>query len=207
MKKLLIFLAVVTLATSFAYAQAPAGTKTNLAPHNFTSNPCKACHMPHNPTGSKTVLWRLTLPGATEEYALFGGDPAIADLTGEAALAADPDNLHSLTCLGCHDAAMATANETVIAGISTGFTFSTAPFAIADSSAAAIGNLTDDHPVMKTITAGTGFTIPGDADGTKGISYGGTVQCGSCHDPHFNPTVGDDFLRNTTSALCTACHN
>jgi predicted CXXCH cytochrome family protein len=110
----------------------------------------------------------------------------------------------SRACLSCHDGTTAfntLANAPGSDSLNTALTMNGGNDQIT-SGAALIGqDLRDDHPVGIDLPTGTGWNTP-----TATMTYGGKVECASCHNPHETASM---FLRtsNSGSSLCVDCHD
>ena len=178
---------------------------------------CKFCHTPHNAnTGESIPLWNR----ATQTWALSWGTGATT-LLGTALTGFNAESATAM-CLTCHDGAtsvgaianggpiaMNAAGNVTAAGLMTGD-------ALVDNS-----NMAGNHPVSipyagETYAGRTSSAALANGYNAANTTYtytsgGEGVECGSCHQPHDEGTVGADypFLRtsNSGSALCTVCHN
>lgn len=155
---------------------------------------CAPCHAPHGTTDTTIPLWNhaTTAPASFATYDSPSMDATTGDPTGS-----------SLACLSCHDGSLAVdggsgANMT---GINSGA-----------SVVGSGGDLTHEHPIAFTYTAGNGIKASTESAGSGTIAdwlVGGTsMECSSCHDAH-NGGTGTKLLRisNDNSALCTTCHD
>lgn len=172
---------------------------------------CIFCHTPHNAV-QKNPLWNRT--GATNvTFTLYSNldNPLEGDSAGELSAST------SYMCLTCHDGTTALnsygKNEDGTAPDSTNSTVAGTGVTAAGvlSSKAALGtNLSDDHPInIKYMSASMTDGDPDIKDNPSGVKlFGGSVQCGSCHDVHDWDTNGQ-FLRlsKTQSGICFACHD
>jgi predicted CXXCH cytochrome family protein len=223
-KKVVILAALVALGSATGvFAQQIANT-----PHDFSAGPavrvtgtgingqtCVFCHTPHGGLTS-APLWNRTMPLSTG-YTLYSSD-SMDSTPGQ------PTKAASAACLSCHDGSLGMDTLINVNGSAFTGTFNaqlTAKATYTNSrfsgGAAFIGRvLNDDHPVAITYSlAGPGLvgaTLVGDKPvvGTLPL-YGtgvadGTVECGSCHNPHNN--FYTNFLRisNASSAMCLTCH-
>lgn len=185
-------------------------------------------------------LWNRFAPD-TSGYTLYdsgqGGGGTEATLSGTSVGA---PGVHSTTCLSCHDGTMAYGDvilgasaDGTFATTSAGLTgtYSDAMDGTADPNAFLGTDLSNTHPVgivyddatatlaglsatsAQVGTAGTTFTVGAGAvykiyGGDRGT---GTVECGSCHNPHGDDytaaTTSSPFLRGAKNAMCTDCHS
>ncbi|MFQ5914322.1 MAG: cytochrome c3 family protein [Nitrospinota bacterium] len=211
---------LVALAVAVAGAVAPpvafgqiTGTDHDFSAAGEAGDPCRTCHVPHNPGSGLGLLWNHTLSLNT---LTFG--------TGQTTVAGTnlPTNINTWTgttryCLSCHDGSVAIGN--VISGTDWG---STTNFVTGDKVIAPSGNLLGNHPVaipypdqVGAIYNGitTGHTTAAPTNGfvlaPAGVKIYGTtagqkgIECASCHDPHKNATK---FLRVAEASLCQSCH-
>lgn len=205
MKKLLV-------AVAFAFVATSASASIATGKHDLTTiagaqiSACQFCHAPHfgllTPTAG-APLWNQKTPAAGA-FTLYTSTTLSAFATGGTGL-----GINSLTCLTCHDG-VGDMGDTVVG--SKGFA---APRQM--TGYAVVGTaLTNDHPVgiryntgdatLVGGAGGPGSNLPGAAAvGT----YGGQVECGSCHDPHGTSDAGTgglSFLRVSATTICAACH-
>jgi len=220
MKKILVVVLVVAIALISAnVAMATiAGSKHDLtsAAQGYggsTNSSCAYCHTPHHPIVSPAPLWNKTLPLAGS-YTLYGGGLTLAN-----SVVAAP-GANSLTCLSCHDGTLGVGS--IVNGTSDTITNAGVLTAGAIDPAAAgyIGtDLGQSHPVGvvydSTVTiaglnavvnvnnqvGGKAWKLYGGGDGV------GTVQCGSCHDPHTTVAANSPFLKDTKATICSDCHS
>lgn len=193
---------------------------------------CIYCHTPHaaNTAFNGAPLWNKKSPTGT--FFLYGAataGTAGTTLAGTATTGTTP-NSPSMACLSCHDGASAINSivNTSGSGVNADTTNYLTTFAGAGT-ATTIGtgvtnigtDLRNDHPISLNYTEGkaglrlkttnlqvasgviwAGATTVGDL--LRGVT--GTVECGSCHDPHEQTNA--TFLRasNASSALCIGCH-
>ena len=206
MKKVLVFLAILTFALSTAaFGQL---SKAILADHNVGGNGCKSCHAPHNgsvatgltdqSTGT-LLLWERKI--STTLYGTYSSptmNNTAVEIGGSVPSATDP-RLYSLLCMSCHD------------GLPLGLVSGEAAVGSGSATASSYG-LRNDHPVNMSHNEATdtGLVAAATVGTTLRLYSGGgatnTVQCGSCHEPHNN--TNSPFLRvsNASSGLCLTCH-
>lgn len=164
---------------------------------------CQFCHAPHfgalTPTAG-APLWNQKTPLASA-FTPYSSTTLSTFATGGTGL-----GVNSLTCLTCHDG-VGDMGDTVVG--SNGFA---APRQMVGY--AVVGTvLTNDHPVGirynaadTTLVAAIATAAP---TATTVGTYGGQVECGSCHDPHGTSngaTGGASFLRQSATTICAACH-
>ena len=217
MKRLLIIAAVLMLATFAAQADITAGTN----PHNLSSSGpndgdlspsttrvCVFCHTPHNASGTTGPLWNHSA-GTSSNYTNYGNWNGTLNATLPSWSGAS--DVGSALCMSCHDGTVALGSTEN--GFVTGVTGTMS--SITGTTANLGTNLQDDHPVNFTYDAALVTADGGLADPTalsSAVLFGGTLQCGSCHDVHTYGTTAAGtwpFLRvsNNASALCDDCHN
>lgn len=189
-------------------------------------------------------LWNRFHPD-TAGYTLYdsgqGGTGAEATLSGTSVGA---PGVHSTTCMSCHDGTMAFGDVILGAGTDGSFattsagltgTYSDAMDGTAYPNSFLGTSLADTHPVgiVYDDTAATlaGLSATSAQVGTTGSTYTvgalaiykiyggdrgtGTVECGSCHNPHGDDyanagtTTGEGapFLRGAKNEMCTDCHS
>ena len=173
---------------------------------------CVFCHTPHQATAAskQDPLWNHTV-SSVASYALYSSNTLNANLLAFGG-GTTPGSLNvSQLCMSCHDGT-----------VGVGALYNN-PGVVPDNSTDLIpaGNtnlgsfLDDDHPVNFTYDSGLatedgGLNTPSSnawVDAGKTVPlFTGTVQCGSCHDPH-DTTYGTFLVKtNAQSALCTTCH-
>jgi hypothetical protein len=219
--KRLVIIAVVFLLAAFG-AQAAVTDAAN--PHNLSSSGtswiststttrvCVFCHTPHNASGTTGPLWNKA-GGTSTNYTNYGNwngtiNASLGTWNGGS-------DVGSALCMSCHDGTVAVGST-----VNNGDYGVTATMGSVNDGDANLGlNLQDDHPVNftydSTLASADGDLATPSSSSlvTTGIPlFGGTLQCGSCHDVHeygLTAGVSQPFLRiaNTNSALCDACHN
>ncbi|MEN8247292.1 MAG: cytochrome c3 family protein [Bacteroidota bacterium] len=201
MKRTFALLLVFGIA-QYGFAQIT-GSAHDFSGETWTVNTeiCIVCHTPHssNTTVGNAPLWNHEVT-STATFTLYTGGGTMDATTGQ------PGGSSKL-CLSCHDGTVALEN---FGGTTTG----TASVTTGDLGT----DLSDDHPISFTYNtalatadgelynpstqdSGLGSTI--DAD----LLFGGSLECGSCHDVH---NAGFAYLLridNAGSALCLTCHN
>lgn len=172
---------------------------------------CSYCHTPHVPVaGIKAPLWSRAKLGSTG-YGVYSSATMQATVTP---LDANQDNVSSM-CMSCHDGS-ALFSSTAYLNVKRPYagTTSWTPY-----EAITVGNAANLHGGTKYGT-GLSHTHPVNfvydaalvsADGALQSTplndlplYGGTMQCGSCHNPH----LSSKMTRQTTDGgkLCVSCH-
>jgi len=252
MKKFLILLValVFVLGATAAFAiDGPHNFNDRYAPYQGTKSACMFCHLPHGGSTNTTGLPLWARKNAVTTFQVYGGGATISGST------VGQPGAFSLACLSCHDGATAmntvykngtalnyslngTTTPTTIYNLSGG---SYNPVIGNDSNRTGNNDLRNDHPVGVVYNSSASyaglsssvtqigsssnylvngkFIIFGGGDGT------GTLECGSCHDPHnYNATgetftdgetgmtgnnggVGGKYLRAPVSSICTDCHS
>lgn len=212
---------IVSMTALMAAGTASAGTITG-SPHdtrddgtgtgwNLTGEICIVCHTPHIVDGRTTQapLWNHDITDGTQ-HTMY------ANTTLNGVVDPDPSG-PSLLCLSCHDGTVALDSF----GGTTGATYIASGFRLGT-------DLSNDHPISITFDATTAAadgalfdpsvdetTIGSGADQKTGLigdlmTYGGKVQCPSCHDVHNKFAVTNSRLLKRTmvgSALCLTCHD
>ncbi len=227
MKKMLVVLVVVALAVVSATAAfaTVAGSKHDLTSGATNSvfavsasiSACQFCHTPHN-GDTIAVLWNRSLSGAS--YQLYGGGSTISNQ------AVGQPGPNSQVCLSCHDGTVSVG--VVLVGADQTGKIADVTNRVSGGKLVSTGapvdyligtDLRNDHPVGVTYNtnhqlravAGTGsnpLIIAGDTNKRWQIYGGatGSVECGSCHDPHNTAANQTPFLKGTSSSICTDCH-
>lgn len=194
MKKLVVLLAVLALASA-AFAQR-ASQDTKLGKHDvFLTSAlddragCQSCHVPHTAIVQE-YIWKYTLPSNIQGWET-GSIP-----TG------DNNAFHTVACMSCHDGS--TAGAVVTNQMGSGVKFGN------DISKHHPTHMTyvnhSDRAILKKFVR---FYSDGVDNGVLTSSQtgynNGYAECGSCHDPHKgDPSKNFKFLRgpsSTTPAL------
>ena len=208
MKKILVLVLAGILTFSVAAIAGLTGT-----PHQLGTEICVACHTPHAAIAGYGPLWNRNDSGGTYTLytsATFTGTNAANALGGQ-----------SLACMTCHNGLA----STIVNGPGTD-AGTTAPYNLAAGQVNGFANvgqdLTNDHPVGFTYSAGT--TDPDGGDVWPAVVagkinnvypiYSGQMECATCHDVHNSASYAGQgstqvyFLRatNVNSAMCTTCH-
>ena len=220
MKKIIMTAAALAMTASSAFAFGTAATVTGVTgtAHDVSggvtnAQKCIYCHTPHNPNRNVPLWNRLDKVGAIAVY----NSPT---LTSAGKGASVPASTVSSFCMSCHD------GTTTMGAIKNSANLASLPNAgnaIASTKLAALGDLTNDHPVgfsynnaylQDTTTEARLFapavvaTKMGNAGGNPPFfgTAGDQMECASCHKVHDNRVA--PFLRytNDKSALCLACH-
>ncbi len=167
---------------------------TTLTPAEQQGQICIFCHIPHGGS-TDAPLWNRTL--TTQSFTTYSS----ATLTGTTAPA--PAGV-SLACLSCHDGSVAFNALTVTSGL----VFTAAGGNTMGAVPANLGtDLTNDHPVSITYDPVADGGLEATPLNNVPLYGAGTVECGSCHNPHDWATNGK-FLRVTraNSTICISCH-
>lgn len=212
MKKMLLVVVAIMLVASVASAASIVDSKHDMRTfftNDTTNQVCVYCHTPHMAAGYSTdPLWNHSL----STVASYGVYSSVTMNVTPTELAGSGQT--GVLCMSCHDGTVA-VNSVWNApnGTSLGTTRNAAGTAalnasIQISSNAALGtDLSNDHPVnFSYATSQTNDVgIRTTPSGTTPL-FGGTVQCGSCHNVH--DPANAPFLRqnNAGSALCLSCH-
>ena len=214
MKKMLLIAVALVFVAGVASAASIVNSAHDMRTHisnETTTQVCVFCHTPHMAAGrTQDPLWNHSL----STVATYGVYSSVTMNVVPTELAGSGQA--GLLCLSCHDGTVAVntlwkqpsdgnAGSTPVAG---GVLL--ANMAINTSAGGYLGSdLTNDHPVnfsYNTSITGGDTHIRSTPSGSI-VLFGGTVQCGSCHnvhDPQYAP-----FLRqsNAASAVCLACHD
>lgn len=161
-----------------------------------SSQTCIYCHTPHSAGTNQVPLWNRSLQAT--------GFTMYTSATLNSTVGAQPGAV-SRACLSCHDGVGTPALYTGVTGLLKPIT-----------GTAVLGtDLSNDHPVALTVGAvpvDPGIRAPSTWSAT--LPLFGTnrdqLECSTCHDPHNRgAALAGKFLRvsNTSSALCTTCHN
>lgn len=175
-------------------------------PTNGSTNEiCIVCHTPHQADASYQPLWDHSTTIVDFSANLYSS-------TTFDGTATNPQGTSRL-CLSCHDGTVALEN---FGGTTTGTNFIAATAEVGVG-----GDLSHEHPISFDYLAthpdvGTGLSDPDAANANLGGStisgellFGGSIECGSCHDVHNNgPATAVSLLRvdNSNSDLCRTCH-
>lgn len=215
---------LIGMASLVAHAAYPssgvAGTSHDLSldgPNTVTAarTVCVMCHAPHSGTihGTQSIpMWGHTTTSQT--FQMYNS----TTLTGTTS--AQPSG-QSLVCLSCHDGTVAMGsmvNTPTDPGVTN---YASAKGGVDPTTGMMIGSnrvgtdLRNEHPISITYQDNLNAMLQ-PANSLAGVKLyptnltGGTVECGSCHDPHNFGTLGSTapFLRVTMvgSLLCRTCH-
>jgi predicted CXXCH cytochrome family protein len=220
MKRILIITLGAFLASGLAMGQSVVGTAHDLSStgpdvtyrSTNVDQVCIFCHTPHQATTAtgQDPQWNHELDdGSTPTYGVYASTTLQAT-PAEVGAAAGSAGV-SMLCMSCHDGSVGVGSlyKDPVAGVPDNNTAITGTALVGSS-------LTDDHPINFTYDG----TLAGDDGGLKTPDstnyvdalnevplFGGTVQCGSCHDPHVATNTPFLVVDNTASALCIKCHN
>lgn len=226
MKKVLIFIVLITIVAAGVAFAGIANTKHNLSTTNhpatntyFSTNEneiCVFCHTPHAATA--LPLWNRNTPaGPFTPYSssTFNG--------GAITLGAG-----SLICMSCHDGV--TGLNVVVNGVGPGsgraITMNANGNVIAAGPTDLGTDLSNDHPVgftyatsaaadsdiaPDTTVLNANWIHTSSATTVGGLMRSGKMECASCHEPHVENTYDAakvSFLRNANSGsnMCLTCH-
>jgi predicted CXXCH cytochrome family protein len=166
--------------------------------NSATRGVCVYCHTPHKVQGTGGPLWNRNYTNGV--FTTYG--TTLAGTT-----AATKPNSHSLACLSCHDGTTAIDSIYNVPGSGTwtsnNKTMPSAYYAYVGT------DLSDDHPISITYTAGTaGLKTVASNNFVGGMRiYDSKVECPSCHAVHDDTNAAFLRVANTQSAVCTACHD
>jgi predicted CXXCH cytochrome family protein len=166
------------------------------------TNSCLYCHAPHGSTSQPTPLWNHQL--SVQSYNFYtsttyhqsGVQPAL--------------NSPSKLCLSCHDGTVAPGQTVAFGNISTtGQMKSTSVFGtdLKASHPFSLQTPLVDAPNLNALL----LANPAKTADPAVLMINGTVECTTCHNPHFEniDQVLPLFLvrDSSSSALCLACHD
>jgi hypothetical protein len=238
--RIIIIISALIIGMSAAYAGI-ATTKHNMSAtgpgtvkSTTESRLCVFCHTPHraitDSAGVSVPLWNHSLSLAS--YQLFSSPTLLSPTSPDI----QPDGSSRL-CLSCHDGTVAIGSVvntgTSLSSLSMQ---GTGVGGVMPAGTSNVGtDLSGDHPISIELNTAlinekalqcqnnlVSFKVcrpPADSPvllEKTNNRFGGTpsgvgVQCGSCHNPHEDPTPGiTNFLRvgdrNNSEELCSACH-
>jgi len=200
----LVLFAVILTVAGFARAQ---GAGIADSAHDFSGagwsggTICLPCHTPHHgETDFVAPLWNHEVTVAT--FTMYTSDTLDGNIDTE------PADV-SKACLSCHDGTVALEN----------FGGNTGGGSTIGGDALIGVDLSNDHPISVSYSAGTG---PGQdpelnptnstyADGTiADYLFAGKVECATCHDVHNGGAVGTNpslLVEDPAgSIICLRCH-
>ena len=202
MRKLLVVLAIVALASSGAWA-AVATTLHDLSADDTEGRTCIFCHTPHNATPA-IPLWNHTL--STNTFTAY--DSPTMEAVDNGNWGGGDGNISGL-CMSCHDGSVALGS--IINAPRVGTVTLGLPMGAIDANLGT--DLSNDHPVAFTYdgtleTADGELVDPTTLTGAVKLFGAGAdqLECSSCHDPHNDTNLPFLVLANTNSALCNTCH-
>jgi len=166
------------------------------------SNACLYCHAPHGAMSSPTPLWNQKLSMQTYN---FYSSTTYHQIAIQLAL-----NSPSKLCLSCHDGTVA-PGQTVAFGLipMTGNMKSTSVFGtdLKSSHPFSLQTPLVDSPNVNVQLFGN----PGQTADPKVRLINGTIECTTCHEPHFqniDKALPLFLVRDSSnSQLCLACHD
>lgn len=193
MKKILVALALASLATGASAAVSGSKHDLRLAPYSGTfPSACMYCHTPHHAQSSIAPIWARSDPSAIVVTNIFGGAlSTVSDRTVR-------------TCLTCHATA---AGVTGIGGV-------TANMLDPVTASPVLGtDLSTQHPVgsaaIFTGVASDGFVAAPTFTNLTAFGAGDAMDCATCHDVHAGDfQAGSKLLRAYSGTdFCGTCHN
>ncbi len=210
-KKILgtILIMLLSVASNAQVAQTPHNL-TGISGNLDNTQLCIYCHIAPSDTKTfKSPLWDKTAPQT--------GFSMYKERASDSQAFSDP-NTFSMLCLSCHDGASSANSVVNITGtVATSTTKHKSVRLAGGLSVGSYGDF-DDHPVsIEYIPGGKSSLRPinepliGEWNGANTIAdllRNGKVECGSCHDPHYEDPKGI-FLRNKNenSEMCLSCHD
>ena len=234
MRRSILSLVLLALATSTAFAQYSAVGKVKNTKHDLSSGStatvkasdlnqvCGFCHVAHKspaaPTGYQTPLWNHTL--GTTITGVYGGTGTFASLNTDIAplgAATWGTATSSHLCMSCHDGTVGmNAIYKFTATIGAIASHTDASGKLLSTNTANLGTvMTGTHPVNFTyqgaawLTTQTHVAVPSNYHvGTANLPLdaAGKLQCATCHNVH--DATNTYFLRDTVngSQICLDCH-
>jgi hypothetical protein len=219
MKKAMLVLFVLALATLVAVAQNEAPTSDVLGAHLVYGRGCVACHSPHSgargngiatadPTSGDSALWGADLKPFYNQTFAFGDNGSYV-YTAPASQVAHDGLSGIMECLSCHDGNLA------VNGMMKGSTVETIPNAIGGNAPTLLGNdggtkgdYKNDHPVGQQALVGCGGPYDWDCviDATGKI----TAPAGSKFaqfQTNYGFTVRTVAYNAQPMVTCTTCHD
>ena len=199
MKKIIAIIALVMMIPAAAMAGTIDGTAHDLSSGSGTvtfgsvDQTCEFCHAPHG-GGTDVPLWNRNAPVGPFGVYTSGTMDDVSVVAGVSA-----------ACMSCHDGVTALDSTLVDAGGVQASAFAGTGCAIAgdilDGCVADLGlDLTNDHPI------GVDFTDAYTNLPVTAKTFGGLVECASCHNVHDDTNGSFLIMPNTSSALCQDCH-
>ena len=166
------------------------------------TNSCLYCHAPHGGMSQQTPLWNQQL--STQTYNFYTST-TYKQTSVQPAL-----NSPSKMCLSCHDGTVAPGQTIAYGKIPTNGTMKTTSVLGNDLKASHPFSLQTplvDTPDVNALLFGT---PPRTADPAVRL-VNGSVECTTCHEPHFqntDKTLPLFLVRDSSSSqLCAACHD
>jgi predicted CXXCH cytochrome family protein len=206
MKKMLL----LTVALVLVAGVAAAGTSIVNSNHDMrswltnesTSQVCVFCHTPHMAAGrTQDPLWNHSMT-TTGSFGVYS-----SSTMNSSATAVQGTTSTSLLCLSCHDGTVAvnsfwknpTDGGTFAAGTGQG------PALNAGGYITGSANIGTDLTNDASQGGDTDIRVRTSVSGSI-LFFGGTMQCGSCHNVHNPQFVPFLRMNNSGSGLCLACH-
>ena len=201
MKRAIVMSFCVVLVTGVASAQIT-GSKHDFSSETWSNGTiCLPCHTTHDgETAFVAPLWNHEVTVAS--FDMYTSD------TLDGVVDAQPADV-SKACLSCHDGTVALEN---FGGNTSGNTY-------IDGGALVGTDLSNDHPISVTYSAGTGAGQDPELNPTSGTYADGTiadylfankVECATCHDVHNGGAVGSNpslLVEDPAgSVMCIRCH-
>lgn len=166
------------------------------------NNSCLYCHAPHGAMSSPTPLWNQKLSMQTYNF--------YSSTTYHQTNIQPGLNSPSKLCLSCHDGTVAPGQTVIFGAIPmTGNMKSTSVFGtdLKSSHPFSLQTPLADSPNVNVVLFGN----PGQTADPKVRLINGTIECTTCHEPHFQniDKVLPLFLvrDSSNSQLCLACHD
>jgi hypothetical protein len=227
MKKVMILMLVVIVATTVAMAQKQPPTSDVLGAHLNYGRGCAACHAPHSgawgngsnksgdTTSGNSILWGQDVGNLFNKVISTGSTDGVTSKyieTLPASMSANtPDVNGLLTCLSCHDGNWAQGammkNQVYETLPPTYGTANVIPTLLGNDGNSPIGDYLNDHPVGLNAAVGCGGQYNWDCT----IAANGTIQMTGPNSAAFVKNYGffvqTAAYNNKPTVMCTTCHN